>query len=374
MPVVPTGSLVLVTGANGYIAAWIVRTLLEKGYRVRGTVRTEDKGRGLEKIFERFEQMFEFVVVPDITKVVNRVDICQYAMLIMIAHQDNAFDDAVKGVDAIAHTASPVNLNTEDPQDLIRPAVHGTESILRSALQDGSKVRRIVYTSSAAAALELGPKPRTFTEKDWNNQSVAEVERVGKDTSPINKYHASKTLAERAAWSFIENNKAVIKWDLVVLNPPLVYGPITHEVSTPSALGLTAGQFYDIVVDHSADAGGKTPEELRSTGNCWVDVRDLAEAQVLALQKHDAANERVIVSAGAFVWQEWLDVANSLAPTYLHSHGNLPKGVPITSPATEIVHQIQYDTSKADRLLGIKFRSKEDLVKDTFADYEARGW
>ncbi|KAJ3754083.1 D-lactaldehyde dehydrogenase [Lentinula raphanica] len=353
MPVVPTGSLVLVTGANGYIAAWIVRTLLEKGYRVRGTVRTEDKGRGLEKIFERFEQMFEFVVVPDITK-------------------DNAFDDAVKGVDAIAHTASPVNLNTEDPQDLIRPAVHGTESILRSALQDGSKVRRLVYTSSAAAVLELGPKPKTFTEEDWNNQSVAEVERVGKDTSPINKYHASKTLAERAAWSFIENNKAVIKWDLVVLNPPLVYGPITHEVSTPSALGLTAGQFYNIIVDHS-DAGGKTPEELRSTGNCWVDVRDLAEAQVLALQKHDAANERVIVSAGAFVWQEWLDVANSLAPTYLPSHGNLPKGVSI-SPATEIVHQIQYDTSKADRLLGIKYRSKEDLVKDTFADYEARGW
>ncbi|KAJ3967430.1 D-lactaldehyde dehydrogenase [Lentinula raphanica] len=374
MPVVPTGSLVLVTGANGYIAAWIVRTLLEKGYRVRGTVRTEDKGRGLEKIFERFEQMFEFVVVPDITKV------------------DNAFDDAVKGVDAIAHTASPVNLNTEDPQDLIRPAVHGTESILRSALQDGSKVRRFVYTSSAAAVLELGPKPRTFTEEDWNNQSVAEVERVGKDTSPINKYHASKTLAERAAWSFIENNKAVIKWDLVVLNPPLVYGPFTYEVSTPSALGLTAGQFYNIVVDHS-DAGGKTPEELRSTGNCWVDVRDLAEAQVLALQKHDAANERVIVSAGAFVWQEWrrllfvlsplnqnlirkdllVDVANSLARTHLPSHGNLPKGVPIT-PATEIVHQIQYDTSKADRLLGIKNRSKEDLVKDTFTDYEARGW
>ena len=71
MTIVPPGSTVLVTGANGYIAAWIVRTLLEEGYRVRGTVRTEDKGLGLLKIFERFGKSFEIVVVPDITKVSN---------------------------------------------------------------------------------------------------------------------------------------------------------------------------------------------------------------------------------------------------------------------------------------------------------------
>ncbi|KAJ3841297.1 NAD(P)-binding protein [Lentinula raphanica] len=154
MTIVPPGSTVLVTGANGYIAAWIVRTLLEEGYRVRGTVRTRDKGRALQKIFEKFETKFEFVVVPDITK-------------------DGAFDEAVQDVDAIAHAASPVNFSTEDPQDLIRPAVRGTESILQSASQAGSKVRRIVYTSSVAAILEVDPKPRTFTEENWNNQSVA---------------------------------------------------------------------------------------------------------------------------------------------------------------------------------------------------------
>ncbi|KAJ3752509.1 D-lactaldehyde dehydrogenase [Lentinula raphanica] len=354
MPIVPPGGRVLVTGANGYIAAWIVRTLLEKGYRVRGTVRTEDKGLGLLKIFERFGKSFEIVVVPDITK-------------------DGAFDDAVEDVDAIAHTASPVNFSTEDPQDLIRPAVQGTGSILRSASQAGSKVQRIVFTSSTAAVLEADPNPRTFTEENWNDLSVAQVERDGKDNLPITKYRASKTLAERAAWKFVEDNEAVIKWDLVVMNPPFVFGPITHDVPMPSALGLSAGQFYNIVVNHSSE-GGKTPEELRSTGNCWVDVRDLAEAQVLALQKDSVANERVIISAGPVVWQEWLDVANSLAPTYLPSHPNLPKGVPITSSDPKIVHQIQYDTSKADRLLGIKYRTKEDLIKDTFVDYEARGW
>ncbi|KAJ3793461.1 hypothetical protein GGU11DRAFT_691767, partial [Lentinula aff. detonsa] len=168
-------------------------------------------------------------------------------------------------------------------------------------------------------------------------------------------------------------NKATIKWDLVVLNPPFVFGPITHDVPTLSALGLSAGMFHSIVVGHS-DAGGKTPQELRSTGNCWIDVRDLAEGEVLAFRKEEVANQRVIICAGAFVWQEWLDVANSIAPDHLPSHSNLPKGVPISSSDPEIVYQIQYDTSKADRLLGIKYRTKEELIKDTFADYEARGW
>ncbi|KAJ3719624.1 D-lactaldehyde dehydrogenase [Lentinula guzmanii] len=335
MPVVLPGSTILVTGANGYIAAWIVRNFLEKGYNVRGTVRSKEKGIRMQEIFEKYGDKFEYVLVPDITK-------------------EGAFDDAVKCVDAIAHTASPVNFSTVDPQDLIQPAVRGIKSILRSATQKGSN-------------------PRIFSEDDWNTQSVAWVERDGKDAHPITKYRASKTLAEQAAWKFVEENKATIKWDLVVLNPPFVFGPITHDVPTLSALGLSAGMFHSIVVGHS-DAGGKTPQELRSTGNCWIDVRDLAEGEVLAFRKEEVANQRVIICAGAFVWQEWLDVANSIAPDHLPSHPNLPKGVPISSSDPEIVYQIQYDTSKADRLLGIKYRTKEDLIKDTFADYEARGW
>jgi len=60
---------VLVSGANGYIAAWVIRTLLERGYRVRGTVRSEEKGIHLKKIFRAYNDKFELVVVPDITKV-----------------------------------------------------------------------------------------------------------------------------------------------------------------------------------------------------------------------------------------------------------------------------------------------------------------
>lgn len=71
MPIVPTGSKVLVSGANGYIAMWVVRLLIEEGYSVRGTVRSEEKGRFLVEYFKKqgWGDKFEYVIVDDITKV-----------------------------------------------------------------------------------------------------------------------------------------------------------------------------------------------------------------------------------------------------------------------------------------------------------------
>lgn len=72
------------------------------------------------------------------------------------------------------------------------------------------------------------PSPHTFTEEDWNTYSPAQLEEKGKDVAPADAYRASKTLAERAAWKFVEENKP--KWDLVTLCPPLVLGPIEQQV------------------------------------------------------------------------------------------------------------------------------------------------
>ena len=87
---------VLVTGANGYLAAYVVKKYLEAGYSVRGTVRSLSKSAFLKDKFGHYGDRFELVVVEDITK-------------------DGAFDEAVKGVDAIAHTASPFQFNNPNP-------------------------------------------------------------------------------------------------------------------------------------------------------------------------------------------------------------------------------------------------------------------
>ncbi|KAK0448421.1 uncharacterized protein EV420DRAFT_1566683 [Desarmillaria tabescens] len=334
MPVIQANSAakVLVSGANGYIAIWVVRTLLERGYSVRGTVRSTEKGKHLLETFKGYGDKIEVVVVEDITK-------------------DGAFDEAVKGVDAIAHTASPFHMNAVDPQELIGPAVKGTVGMLASALKNGSSVQRIVVTSSCASVLHVSPEPKTFSEVDWNEQSIKEVEEQGKNAPGIVKYRASKTLAEKAAWEFYKKHKSEIKWDLSIVNPPF---PFIHDASSVDSLNESARVWYTFVA--TENSGGKSPEFLATQGSCWIDVRDLAEGHVRALETPAAGDERIIISAGPFVWQDWIDTVNELSPSPIPSH-TLPKGVP-----------------GAGKKAKYALRTKEETAKDTLADFERRGW
>jgi hypothetical protein len=99
MVATPSPAKVLVTGANGFLATWVVKKYLEAGYSVRGTVRSLSKSAFLNDKFAHYGERFELVVVEDITK-------------------DGAFDEAVKGVDAIAHTASPFHFKATDPDGM----------------------------------------------------------------------------------------------------------------------------------------------------------------------------------------------------------------------------------------------------------------
>jgi nucleoside-diphosphate-sugar epimerase len=99
--------------------------------------------------------------------------------------------------------------------------VLGTTSILKSALKCGAGVKRIVLTSSVAAVHEEDPTPREYDEKSWNKAAIATVASQGSATGPGVIYVASKTLAERAAWKFVDEHRAELAWDLVVLSPPL---------------------------------------------------------------------------------------------------------------------------------------------------------
>jgi len=242
--------------------------------------------------------------------------------------------------------------------ELIRPAIHGTVGILQSALKHGKTVKRVVVTSSCAAVLQVEPEPKTFSELDWNEQAPKEVAEMGRAAPAITKYRASKTLAERAAWDFVEKHKSEIEWDLVVINPPFVFGPTIHHTPTPDALNTSARQFYTMLTEESSPA-------IRHSGSCWVDVRDLGRAHVLALLRAQASGERIIVSAGPFVWQDWLDAAPD-TPKY-------QKGVP--RAGKDAVHQIRYDASKSVRVLGMtSYRRMAETARDTAADWEARGW
>lgn len=180
------GQTVLISGVNGYIAAQVAKAFLDAGFKVRGTTRsianTKPLTNGpLKAAFEAGD--FEVVEVPDITL-------------------PGAFNEAVKGVHAILHTAAPVSLSFTDPEPVMHGAIQGTSSILNSALEAGPLLKSLVLMSSIAAVRGAQQPPHTFTEKDWNDYSEGEVKRSGKAASSVHIYFASKTAAERTLWDF----------------------------------------------------------------------------------------------------------------------------------------------------------------------------
>jgi len=332
---------VLVTGANGYLAVWIVKKYLEAGYSVRGTVRSLSRSAFLKELFAAHGERLELVVVEDITK-------------------DGAFDEAVKGVDAIAHTASPFHYNAIEPDELIVPAVRGTTSILNSALKHGTSVKRIVLTSSLAAIREPDPKPRNYDETNWNNAAVTAVETKGSAAGPIMIYLASKTLAERAAWEFVAKHKAELKWDLVALNPPFVFGPSLSPAPTVNDINTSQREIYDTLT------GAKTSEQLKGQGN-WVHVSVAAEAHVLATKVAAAGGERIIVYSGYFFYQEFLDSAAELGIP------NVARGEPYST--VDIPKNTNLTTTKAEDLLGLKRTIPlTDVIDESIHDFKTRGY
>jgi nucleoside-diphosphate-sugar epimerase len=352
MPPTGPGTRVLVSGANGYIATWLVRILLEQGYAVRGTVRSLEKNLFLGDLFKSYGEKFELVVVEDIVK-------------------EEAFDEAVKGIDAIIHAASPLRFDVEEPKDFIEPAVNGTLSILKRAIK-APNIKRIVIVASTGCVFRTSSQPVVLSEKDWNDQAIEQVERLGREASTSDKYAASKTLAEKAAWTFYREHQAQINWDLVVINPSYVFGPTLNPVSSPSGLGASLALWYDAVVDPKG-----LKAHLSEPSKSWIDVRDLAVTLAKSLVVPEAGGERILVTAGSAVWQDWLDVANALSPCPIPSHSRgSDRALPIGNPGEgrNAIHRIKYDTSKAERILRPVYRTMEETARDTLADFEQRGW
>lgn len=340
MPAVAAPSKVLVTGASGFLASHIIQNLLSEGYIVVGTVRSPSKGDYLANIYK--SENFSYAIVPDIQKA-------------------DAFDEVIKSntFAAILHTASPFNMVADDPQELIRPAVQGTTAILKSAAEFGPSVKRVVITSSVAAIVSPKEKtPFTFTEEDWNEVSTAAVEKLGSKARPADKYNASKTLAERAAWAFVEEKKGSISFDLVTINPAYIFGPTFHEIKGVSGLNESNSMFLKAITDKNL------PEVVCGSfvGN-FVDVRNVSEAHKHALQKEEAAGQRFITSAGPYSRQDIYDALNKAGVQ------GIPKGYPGSQQLDKFNRQ---DGSKATRILGLQYLSFEETALATYNSLRER--
>ncbi|GHJ85946.1 hypothetical protein NliqN6_2348 [Naganishia liquefaciens] len=348
MPAIQEGSLVLVTGASGFIAAHLCSTLLCNGHKVRGTVRSKEKGEYLKNLFKGVGQ-FEYVIVEDIA-------------------DPNAFDEAVKGVEGIAHTASPFYLDAQTHDELLKPAIEGTVNVMRSALKNNPHLKRLVITSSVAAVVDPNPRgeqhangpPYTMDERDWNEYSPKVVEEKGVDAPGSDKYRASKTLAERAAWKFMEENKP--SWDFATINPPLVFGPIIHQVDSPENLNTSVANFWSYI------EGKKTDDDLKESSGNWVDVRDVALAHYKALTVPAAGGNRFITSNGPFNGQDVVDIIHAFPGPALDK---VPRGKPGTGKEINAKANV-FSGEKAHKVLGIDYTELMVCLEDMYKSLQEK--
>jgi len=324
--------LVLVTGATGYIGSQVVLSFVEAGYRVRATARTLGKGKAWSEKYAQLNDRVEWAAVEDITA-------------------DGAFDKAVQGVDVIAHVASPLpdkfTPGQVEKEGLI-PAINGTKSILKSALKE-PKVKRFVLTSSVVAA---GLHKHLTTEEDWTELTYQDALNT---TNPFVAYMVSKTLAEKAAWEFVAENKPY--FDVTAINPGFVFGPQTQVVEDRKT--LLSGTFAvvarllvnpDFDVTDTNDKTGVTMP--------MVDVRDVALAHVKAAELDVAKGQRYMLVSGHFSNAPAVKNFRAWFPDHVDTIPQVPAGFQTPIGST-------FDGTKATRELGFTYRTVEQTLKET---------
>lgn len=262
-------SKVLVTGGSGFIGSHVIRELLAGGHEVRTTLRSANREGDVRALLKRAGteagERLTFSVA-DLTK-------------------DQGWPEAVQGSEYVLHVASPFPPELPRHEDeLIIPAREGALRVLRAARNAG--VKRVVLTSSfAAIGYGHGPQTAPFTEQSWTDPNAPDVQ----------PYVKSKTLAERAAWDFIEREGGSLQ--LSVVNPVGVFGPVLGADYSTSIL----------IVQRLLD--GMIPGCPRIFFGV-VDVRDVADLHLRAMTHPAAAGERFLAVAGNFM--SMLEVAKVL--------------------------------------------------------------
>lgn len=258
---------VLVTGGNGFVAGWCIEGLLQRNYRVRATIRDAAKADQLLARFPQADGALE-VAAADLTS-------------------DAGWVEAMEGVEAVLHVASPMGGGTEpkDPNELIVPARDGAKRVIAAAM--AAEVPRVVMTSSGAAATPPPGATGDFDESLWTNP----------DQPGLDSYRRSKAIAERTAWDEISSRESATS--LTTVLPGAIFGPIRSAQARSSAE----------VIARLMRPGAGVPR----IGMQAVDVRDLAELHLLAMTEPAAEGHRFLAVSG-FIWMR--QVAELLQQEY----------------------------------------------------------
>lgn len=302
------------TGASGYIASWLVKLLLQRGYTVKASVRDPNDPKKTEHLLS-------------LDGAKERLHLFKANLL-----EEGSFDSIVEGCVGVFHTASPFFHAVTDPQaELIDPAVKGTLNVLGSCAK-ASSVKRVVVTSSiAAVAYNRNPRtPDVVVDETWfTDPDFCKGLQLW--------YVVSKTLAEDAAWKFAKE-KGI---DMVTINPAMVIGPLLQPT-----LNTSAAAILNLI------NGGQT---FPNASFGWVNVKDVAEAHIQAFEVPSASGRYCLVERVVH-YSELVKILKELFPDF-----QLPEKCADDKP---FVPTFQVSKEKA-KSLGIEFIPLEVSLKET---------
>lgn len=347
MKTIDKSAPVLVTGASGYLAGWVIKYLLEEGCTVHATVRDPNKKSSTEHL-RKIEANTSGKLVFFKADLLN----------------DGDFDAAMENCELVIHTASPFILNAKDPlNELLNPALKGTENVLNS-VNKASSVKRVVLTSSVVSIfgdnIDFAKSGKAaLDESDWNETSSLEHM----------PYPYSKVRAEKRAW---EISKSQDRWDLVTINPAGIWGPSLTKSSKSATIDLLL-QLAD-----GRSKGGVPKLDLP-----FVDVRNVAEAHVKAAFNPKASGRYVLLNE-VITMKEMADTLKSEYGTaYPFPTKTLPKwlvwlfaksaGATREFVSKNVGHPLKFNNRKSIAELGIAYVDKRETLIDQFEQLKADG-
>ena len=318
---------VLVTGATGYIGLHCIHQLLNQGYAVNGSIRSPERK---DEIFEALKN--------------HNTPTDNLKLFIFNLSEDDGWDEGMEGCDYVLHVASPIALESQSEDFFVKPAVAGVKRALKFAKKHN--VKKVVLTSSVAAIFHGMELKEYYDETDWSDP----------ENPSIDHYSKSKTLAERAAWDFIESEGN--PFEFTVINPALVIGP---TVSGDLGESNKASQMV---------ATGKMPVAVPLQFG-YVDVRDVAAAHILAMQNPSSNGERFALAekdlwykdVSKLLRENGFDKAPKISvPTWVAKIiANFSKELKLALPYLGRVRSVK-NTSKAKDILGWNPRPAEESI------------
>ncbi|KAM0907665.1 hypothetical protein ACQ4PT_015973 [Festuca glaucescens] len=325
---------VCVTGGGGFIASWLVKLLLSRGYAVNATVRDpcDLKNAFLEQLDGAPENLRLF-----------KANMLDYDTLMA----------PFAGCEGVFHVASPVpEGRLVDPEasalsillvlglglkEMMTPAIEGTRNVLKAC--SATNVQKFIQVSSVVAAVYNPgwPQGEVRDESSWSDKEFCRENEIW--------YALAKTEAEEIALEYGKKNGLHV----ISLCPGVVFGPLLQHM----VLNTTSKVLVYIT------KGG--PDTM--TNKSWpiVDVRDVADALLLLYNKA-GSSERYLCSLDLLDMKDLLEILKNMYPNYSYA-----------DKIVDADYRIEM-TSHRLKNLGWKPRKLEETLADSVESYEVAGF